>query len=174
GVVVVLVVDRPETMSYVTKEMVEASGQAGEGWLEVALDNLRNRTSPEMLEPAGEGVAVRVCCTGDAYDAARALVLDRLLAGAEHGALVAVHNRDRLLVLPLSREALGQVHLLEAVAQQSFREAPYPVSDEVIWAGGEEWCRVEVEVRGGTLHLGMPGELAGLLREVMGEEGEGQ
>jgi hypothetical protein len=168
GVVAVLVVDRPETMSYVTRDMVEESGRAGAEWLEVALDNLRNRTSPEMLEPIGEDTAVQLCCTGDAYDAARALVLDRLLPEAEHGALIAVPNRDRLLVLPLEPAALGQVHLLKAVAVQSFREAPYPVSEEVIWTDGQEWHRIDVELRDGTLRLGMPNELADVLRGLMG------
>jgi hypothetical protein len=168
-----LVVDHPETMSYVTRAMIEESGQPAEGWLEVALDNLRSRTSPDMLEPIGEDSGILLCCTNDAYDAARALVLDRLLPHSRAGALLAVPNRDRLMLMPIQTESLARLHLLKLVARKSFEEAPYPISDEVVWVRGEEWTRIPIEFADGTVRITAPEGFTEMLEELLDDGAEG-
>jgi uncharacterized protein YtpQ (UPF0354 family) len=168
GVILMLVVDHPQTMAYVTKKMIEESGRTGEEWLEVALDNLRERTSPEMLQALDEETGISLCLTNDAYDAARALVLERLLPeDAEHGWLVAVPNRDRLFVLPVCPESLVRLHLLQFIARQSFQDAPYPISDEVIWVRGEDWLLIPIDFAGGKLTVNVPEEFAEVLRQIV-------
>jgi hypothetical protein len=168
-VVVVLVVDHPDSMSYVTRRMVEESGEPGEHWLEVALENLRGQTNPEMLEPIDADTGILLCCTGDAYDAPRALVLDSLLPEAPFGALVGVPNRDRLLVLPLQPSALAKLHFVKLVAQQSYRQAPYPISNEVFWVRDGRWLRIPVEIRGTNINVTPPDEFVAVLQQMMGE-----
>jgi hypothetical protein len=165
--IVHLVIDHPETMSYVTRGMIQESGQPAEGWLEVALDNLRSRTSPDMLQPIGEDSGILLCCTNDAYDAARALILDRLLPEARVGALVAVPNRDRLMLMPIQAESLARLHLLKLVGRKSYEEAPYPISDEVYWVRGEEWTRIPIEFDEGTVRITAPEGFAEMLEELM-------
>jgi hypothetical protein len=143
-----LVIDSPETMFYVTEEMVTQSGQPGESWLEKAIANLRQRTQGDCLEVVDEDSGIRLCSTGDAYDAARVLLLDHLLPETqEFGCFVSVPSRDELLVLPVSARAMAFVHLLKVLAEKNFKSAPYPISDEVFWVRAGTWCRFPVEVR---------------------------
>src|SRR5438132_10095477 len=72
GLVISLVIDHPETMSYVTDEMVANSGTPADDWLERALDNLRERTPRAALEEIHDESGVRLCAIGDAYDSSRA------------------------------------------------------------------------------------------------------
>jgi hypothetical protein len=174
GLIVSLVIDHEETMSFVPEEKVRESGQSGEFWLERALENLRQRTSPDLLEAIDEETGILLCCTGDAYDAARALVVEYLLPEyAEHGYLLTTPNRDRLLVLPVRPEAIPRLHLLRLIARQSYQEAPYPISDEVFWVRGDVWRRFPIEIKDKTLTVTPPPEFIEVLGSLMpDEEGE--
>jgi hypothetical protein len=172
GLVVNLVIDCTETMRYVTGEMVRESGRPGSAWLDIALENLRGRTSPDQLEMVEE-VGVLLCTTGDAYDAARALVVEYLLPEyAERGYLLSIPNRDRLLLLPVEAEALARLHILQFAARQSHAEAPYPISDEVFWVRDGVWRRFGIEFKDGTLSVTPPPEFAEVLEELLPDEEE--
>src|SRR5919201_2624706 len=56
--VVNVVIDYPETMAYVTAEMIGRSGKPGGHWLEVALDNLRQMTTPDQLDLIDEETGI--------------------------------------------------------------------------------------------------------------------
>jgi hypothetical protein len=173
GLVVSLVIDHDETMSFVTQDKVRESGKPGDFWLDRALANLRERTSPDQLQSVDEETGILLCCTGDAYDAARALVVEYLLPEyAEHGYLLAVPNRDRLMVLPVRPEVIPHLHLLRLVAQKSYHEAPYPISDEVFWVRDEVWRRFPIELKGKTLTVTPPPEFIEVLNSMMPDREE--
>src|SRR5262249_55005942 len=95
--VVNLVVDYPSRMVYVTKEQVEKSGKPGQDWLKQAVANLLERTPEECLEVIDEESGILLGNAGDAYDAARALLLEELLPEAkEDGYFVGLPSRDQL------------------------------------------------------------------------------
>jgi hypothetical protein len=172
ALVVNLVVDGTETMRYVTEEMVRESGRPGAEWLDKAVANLRGRTSPDQVESIEE-VGILLCMTGDAYDAARGLTVEYLLPEyAEHGYLLAIPNRDRLLLLPVQAESLALLHVLQFAARQSYTDAPYPISDEVFWVRDGVWRRFGIEFTDGTLSVTPPPEFAEVLEELLPEEGE--
>lgn len=154
-----LVIDQPDTMSYVTEEMVNGSERSSEQWYETALANLKKRTQPDILEVVHAESGLSLCSTGDAYDATRALIIDDLKPGLpEPGCLLAIPSRDELLVLPLTPEALPHVHLLALLAEKNFRSAPYSVSDRVYWVRQGIWMNFPMQVRGEEIVVKPPEE----------------
>jgi hypothetical protein len=142
-----LVVDYPDAMSYVTREMVESSGRAGEVWLQRAVENLQAQTPAECLQVIHHESGLRQCVVGDAYDSSRVLLLDRLLPETrEQGYLVGLPGRDELLVLPVTAPALAYVPMLKGLAEHRFRSAPYAISDEVYWIHQGQWYVFPIEV----------------------------
>jgi len=168
GLVQVLVIDFPEAMNYVTRDMIEGSGRTGEQWLAFALDNLRAVTNPEMVVTLEDECGVFGCGTGDAYDAARALVMDRLWPdGAPHGFLLSVPTRDVLLFYPVDEELLDRrfPELLVATTKWHQNE-PYPISDKLFWVQGGRWQEVAWDCDDGQLSATLPGGL----RELFDDE----
>jgi hypothetical protein len=169
GLVQVLVIDHPDAMTYVTHDMIDESERSGEEWLAFALDNLRAISDGKSLVDLGEETGVFVGGVGDAYDAARALILDDLFdPPSPNGYLVAVPARDRLLVYPVDPEMLDErfpgllIATLEMHADQ-----PYPISDGIFWVSGAEWEPIGYEYADGELTVELPEGLRDLL------EGEG-
>ncbi len=172
GLVQVLVVDFPEAMNYVTRDMIEGSGRTGEEWLAFALDNLRAITGPEMVVTLEDECGVFGCGTGDAYDAARGLVMERLWPdAAPHGFLVGVPTRDALLFYPVDEELLDRrfTELLIATIKWHDKE-PYPISDKLFWVQGGEWEEVCWDYTDGKLTASLP---CGLRELFDDEEDEG-
>jgi hypothetical protein len=172
-----LVIDYPQSMVYVTQEMVAESGRPGETWLEPALENLKERTPSACLETIDPDSGLRLCAVGDAYDASRALLLETLLPGfEERGYFVALPSRDELLVLPVTKEAIVNVGWLKALADRNAKAAPYAISDEVYWVRGGAWLRFPIELRDEQLSITPPPEFLGILDELMGgmEEASGE
>jgi hypothetical protein len=171
-----LVIDRPETMSYVTEEMVARSGQPGDAWLERALENLRQRTPEDCFASVHEASGMLLCSVADAYDSSRALLLDVLLPEASRfGCLVAIPSRDELLVLPLTARSLPYLHLMKVLAEKNYRTAPYAISDEVFWVRHGVWRHFPIEVRPKELVVRPPPEFTALLDELApDDEGDGE
>jgi hypothetical protein len=145
--VVNLVVDYPRSLSYVTEDLIADSGRAGSDWLERALANLRERTPADAFQVIHEPSGLLLCGVGDAYDSARALLLDDLLPDStEFGCVVGLPCRDELLVMPVSAQAIPHVHLVRVLAQKSFASDPYPISDQVFWVQRSTWHRFPMEV----------------------------
>lgn len=154
-----LVIDHPETMSYVTQQMVERSGRSGDDWVKRALANLRARTPDECFQPVHEESGMLLCSVADAYDSSRALLLDLLLPEAEEfGCLTALPSRDELLVLPITAEALPYLHLLKVLAEKSYKTAPYAITDEVFWVHEGVWRLFPIDLRGNNVVAQPPPE----------------
>ena len=122
----------------------------------------------------GAGVRARdisICFVGDAYDSSRALLLDRLLPqNSAKGFFVAVPNRDQLLFLPVTREALQAVHLVKIVADKNYRGAPYPISPDVFWIREAVWRRFDIQVRDREVTITPPSEFATVMELLMVED----
>jgi hypothetical protein len=165
-----LVIDQPETMTYVTEPMIADSGRPGSAWLEQALSNLRARTPDDCFEQVHEESGLLLCCVGDAYDSSRALLVESVRTG-EHpaGFLVAVPSRDELLVLPVEAQALPHLHLLKVLADKNYHSAPYPISNEVYWIHRGSWRRFPIEMRQDKVVIQPPEDFVALLNQVIPE-----
>jgi len=139
-----LVIDSDEYMTYVTQGMMDASPDAEDDWLEVGLANLREATPADWLETFHAESGMLGGHAGDSYDAARALVLEDLGDDSPAGWLVAVPARDWLFALPVTAASLPGVPLLKVLAEKSFAEDAYPISDEVFWVRGGVWERLPI------------------------------
>jgi hypothetical protein len=167
-----LVVDYPQSMYYVSTQMVEESGRPGGEWLERAVANLRAQTPDDCFQVVHEESGLRQCTVGDAYDSSRALLLDALLpATAAEGYFVALPGRDELLVLPVTGPSLGFVPLLKSVAEQSFRTAPYAISEEVFWIRGGAWHLFPIELSGDQVTAHPPPAFREILDRLAPDEG---
>ena len=139
-----LVIDSDEYMTYVTQGMVEASGDSADAWLAVGVANLRDATPDDWLGTFHEETGMLGGHAGDSYDAARALVLEEFGEPSPAGWLVAVPARDWLFALPVTAASLPGVPLLKVLAEKSFAEDAYPISDEVFWVRGGVWERLPI------------------------------
>jgi hypothetical protein len=162
-----LVIDYPQSMSYVTEEMVAGSGRPGSDWLKQALDNLSAQTPADCLHTIDEDSGLRQCAVGDAYDSSRALLLDRLLPeSAADGYLVAIPGRDQLLVLPVTAAGLAYLPLLKALAEKAHKTAPYSISDEIFWVRAGRWHLFRVDIRGDNVTVQPPQEFLEILKRL--------
>jgi hypothetical protein len=167
GLCLNLVVDYPNRMCYVTEQLVNSSGQTGGNWMERALANLRARTPADCLGVVDEESGMRLCAVGDAYDSSRALILDTLLPDtAADGCFVAVPGRDQLLVLPVSSQGIGFIHLLKVLAGKNFQSAPYPISDDVFWVRAGVWRVFGIDISGQQATLQPPEEFLEVLQRL--------
>jgi hypothetical protein len=166
-----LVVDFPDRLCYVTDQLVEGSGQPGAAWLRQALANLLARTPADCFQVVDPDSGVLICGVADAYDTARALLLDDLLPETRaEGFFVALPGRDELLVLPVSALALGHVHLLRFLAEKNFRGTPYPISPHVYWVQGGSWYHFPIEIQGQNVAIRPPEAFVALLKRLLPEE----
>ena len=167
GLVATLVIDYPNSMSYVTTRMISESGQEGKYWVERATQNLRTITPPGCLTEAHAESGLLHCEIGDAYDASRALILDHLKPGhEENGFFVAIPGRDHLLVLPVSSGALAVLPWLHNVATCTHRNLPYPISPEVYWIRGGRWHHFPLELQGDKATVNPPPEFVEVLQRI--------
>ena len=162
-----LVIDYPQSMSYVTEQMVADSGREGNVWLERAVENLAAQTPADCFQIIHAESGLRHCTVGDAYDSSRALLLDRLLPETSpDGCLVAIPGRDELLVLPLSAAGLAQIPALKAIAEKSHQSAPYSISEEIYWVRGGQWFLFAVEVKGDNFTVSPPPDFLEVLQRI--------
>jgi uncharacterized protein YtpQ (UPF0354 family) len=167
GIAFILVIDSADSMRYVTAEMIEKSGGSGEEWAERALTNLRRHTPADYFERINDRTDILWGHCNDAYDAARALILDAVLPdAAELGCFVAVPTRDFLLALPVSAPALAQTRLLKALSAGFHSSKPYPISGAVFWVRGGEWHPFGVHLQGDTVTLTPPAAFLDVYRRL--------
>ncbi|MFN4259343.1 MAG: hypothetical protein ACK4RK_08585 [Gemmataceae bacterium] len=169
GLFVNLVIDFEQGMAYVTEQMVEESGRPGAEWLNVALANLHDRTPPDCFHMIDEDIGLRACLIHDAYDSSRALILDELLPEAQWGCFVAVPGRDHLLILPVTADSLGTVHLLKFLAQKDYQNTPYAISDQVYWVHDKDWHHFGIELEQDKATVQPPPAFVEILPELLPE-----
>lgn len=182
GLIVNMVIDHPKYMAYVTTALVEQSGRGEDEWLQAAKANLLAKTPEDYLEPINDEIDIRIGCHGDAYDAARALILDELMPDrTEYGFFVAVPTRDLLVVQPVTNDSLVHVHALKRFASDHHASKPYPISDEVYWVRRGEWFPFPIVITNDSIQVTPPDEfvsevLSRLSPEQLADEeaGEGE
>jgi hypothetical protein len=165
--VATLVIDYPNSMSYVTSQMIADSGHDGDFWLDRAVQNLRGNTPAGCLSEVHAESGLLQSEVGDAYDSSRALILDHLLPGHEtDGFFIAVPGRDHLLVLPVAEPALAFLPWLRSVAMRTHRNLPYPISGEIFWVRAGRWQHFPIEVQGDKAIVNPPDEFVEVLRRI--------
>jgi hypothetical protein len=170
-----LVIDYPQSMYYVTVAMVADSGRPAEEWLAQATANLKTQTPEGCFEVVHQDSGMRQCAIGDAYDSSRAFLLDELLPETRaEGYLVALPGRDEILVLPVTGPSLAYAPLLKNVAEQSFRTAPYAITDEVFWVHEGRWHLFPIDLSGETVTAQPPPEFLQILDRLVPDEDEEQ
>jgi hypothetical protein len=138
--VISLVIDFPHAMAYATEEMVQNSQVPAEELLDCALDNLRQDTPDDFLQPVTENLDLWLGHTGDGYDASRALLVEELLPqDAPAGLWLAVPSRDELYVWPVRPAGLQHLPHFKLFVQENYHKHPYPVSDEIFWLYQGRW-----------------------------------
>ena len=166
GLEINLVIDFPHTMAYVTDEMLEKTGQAGEDLLDVALANLRANTAEDFFERVSEELDIYIGHCGDGYDAARALLIEELLPESPAGFWVALPSREELAVWPVSFEALSKIHVIKLFATDNFRDNAYPVTDDVFWLWNGTWYPFGIRIDNENVTVSPPEEFLGALQEL--------
>jgi hypothetical protein len=170
GLEITIVIDFPQTMAFVTPQMLAASRKKGEDLLDVALENLRAATPADYFERASDELDIYIGHAGDGYDAARALLVEELMPDAPAGFWVAIPSREELAVWPVSFPALGRVHVLKMFAEENFRQHAYPVSDEVFWVWRGTWYRFGVALKDNDVVIDAPEPFGEALRELQGDD----
>ncbi len=174
GLDISLVIDFPNTMAYVTTDMLRTTPRTGDELLAVALENLRQSTPGDVLEPVSEEIDIHIGHTGDGYDAARALLVEELMPGCPHGCWVALPSRDELVVWPVSGPALAKIHVIKMFAAENFAKHAYPVTDEVFWVRGGAWHRFGIRMEDDTLVIDAPEEFQPVMEALRVEAGGGE
>jgi len=170
GLEINLVIDYPNTMAYVTEEMLRKTGAAGEDLLDLALTNLKANTPSDFFDKVSEELDIFVGHTGDGYDAARALLVEDLLPESPAGFWVAIPSREELAVWPVSFAALSKIHVIKLFAQDNFRDHAYPVTDDVFWVWNGTWYRFGIKVDDKNLTVSPPDEFMAALKLLEGDE----
>jgi hypothetical protein len=172
GLEITLVLDFPQTMAYVTDEMLKKSRKKGEDLLDVALENLRTATPGDYFERASDELDIYIGSLGDAYDATRSLLIEELMPDSPAGYWVAIPSREELAVWPVSFEALARVHVLKMFAEENYREHAYPITDEVFWVWHGTWYHFGISLKDNDLVIDAPDPFGEALRELEGDDGE--
>jgi len=136
-----LVIDLPESMSIVTKEMMQQAGGQPEKWLKIAKQNLIASTPPDWYKVEDTKSGLCRIAVNDSYDAPRALVLDELLPGkAPQGWFVITVAREETYFVPANDwTRMMTVGILKTFALKEFPKAAYALSDEVFWVHKGQW-----------------------------------
>ena len=161
-----LVIDFPNTMAYVTDDMLEKTGKAGEDLLALALSNLRAQTPPDFFDKVSEELNIYVGHSGDGYDAARALLIDDLLPDSPAGFWVVIPSREELAVWPVSFAALAKIHVIKMFAQDNYRDHAYPVTDEVFWVWQGMWYPFGITIDDKNVTVSPPDEFLPVLQQL--------
>lgn len=147
-----IVIDYPETVSYVVQHDLDTWGTTFEAIYPIALENLRKRTSPKkVVRPIKQLPTMKIYNAMDAFDAARALLLQDLLTPwPKYGAIFAVPTRDNLMFAPV--EGMDTMKALDGMITITarFLENPSnPISDQVFWFDGKTFDVIGIKQENG-------------------------
>lgn len=173
GLEINIVIDFPNTMAYVTDEMLKKTGTSGEDLLDLALANLKADTADDFFDQVSEEIDIYVGHSGDGYDAARALLIEDLLPESPAGFWVAIPSREELAVWPVSFEALSKIHVIKMFARDNYRDHAYPVTDDVFWLWRGVWYSFGIKIDENNVTVSPPDEFIEALKELEGE-GDGE
>lgn len=180
-----LVVDLPDTMSFVTDPMLAEAGRPADEWVARAKQNLIDRTPDDWFVVEHPESGICRINVNDSYDAPRALVLDELLPGrADRGWFVAPIAREEVYFVPVSGAnwfpargdglvlvpsvnplATTYLPMLKRLAEQEYPKTNYALSDQLFWVYQGAWYHYRLEsVDGNTLAI-PPQEFLNVLGE---------
>ncbi len=166
GLEINLVIDYPNTMAYVTEDMLKKTSQSAEDLLDLAFDNLRQSTTGDFFEQVSDELDIFVGHSGDGYDAARALLIEDLLPETSAGFLVAIPSRDELVVWPVSFKALEKIHVIKLFAADNYRDHAYPITDDVFWLWHGTWYAFGIHIDEKEITISPPEEFVQALKQL--------
>lgn len=172
GLEINLVIDYPNTMAYVTDDMLKKTGKSGEDLLDVALANLKADTPEDFFDRVSEELDIYVGHTGDGYDAARALLVEDILPESPAGFWVAIPSREELAAWPVSFAALSKIHVIKLFARDNYRDHAYPVTEDVFWVWRGTWYPFGIRVDDKNVTVTPPDEFMAALKELEGGGGK--
>lgn len=116
GLHTVMVLDRPTTAAYITRDMLQKIGLEETEAFDIAIEHLRRNWKCDPVRNAAEGRAMAVVKGVDTYDAARLLLVPECLQDGET-VVALIPDRDTLTLLPPPKDNDWQaVHKLAANA----------------------------------------------------------
>lgn len=133
GIKAVIVVDRPDSIGFVTPELVGEWGKSVDELFEVALANVLEQDEPEVNPVKGSAIQA---LTGESlFVTAWVLMLDRLFDPMpRHGGLVAMPQSRVLLFLPIVDVSVAPaVGPLIALSDGLFKKGPDSLSPNLYW-----------------------------------------
>ena len=101
--------------------------------------NLQAQTPADCLQVIHEESGLRQCPSATPTTRAGAAARRPAPRDARRGLSRGHAGPRRTARLPVTGRAVGYVPLLKSVAEQSFRTAPYAISDEVFWVDEGQW-----------------------------------
>jgi hypothetical protein len=136
----------------------------------MALDNLRQRSSPTAWKVMPEMPGVLSYGTGDSYDATRALILGNLLdPWPMEGALLSLPTRDLLMCVRLDTlEALKHAQGMIGFGHFLYGQGGYEISDQLFWFDGKSWERVPITFEPNGTHVMVTERLTNALNRLKG------
>jgi hypothetical protein len=152
-----LVIDFPNTMAYVTKDLMNKSETPPGDWVDIALKNLMTRTDPKCLDLVREDEGLYCIHTNDSYDASRAMILCEMTGNDPAGWLVAVPARDWVFAMKVETKGIAHFHMMKHLAEKYFEKQPYPISDELFWVRpGKSWVVFKIEFKEDSIQVYPP------------------
>jgi hypothetical protein len=133
GIQAVIVVDRPDSISFVTPELMGEWGKSVDELFEEALANVREQDEPEVNPVKGSAIQA---LTGESlFVTAWVLMLDRLFDPMpRHGGLVAMPQNRVLLFLPIVDVSVAPaIGPLIALSDGLFKKGPDSLSPNLYW-----------------------------------------
>jgi hypothetical protein len=131
--IVTLVYDLPNSMQFVTDDKLKAWNVGWYEALEVARENLDEKQGTLI----SIGDQVYICSTGDAYDAARMLKVDKLRELKVAGDVVAMPVTRDCLILTGADDEEGLAIMAEIAEKES--GSPRPICSVPARLAGDEW-----------------------------------
>jgi hypothetical protein len=169
-----LVIDFPQSMAYVNGELMDQSETPAGDWLDIALENLMDRTPVEWLELAMPDMGIYCGHLNDSYDAARALILPRLQDAGAAGWLIAIPARDWLFAMKVEVPAIAHLPGFKNLTMKFFEQQPYPISEEIFWVRHEKpWVHFPLCFTDDTVQITPPVEILPYLGFTESELTEG-
>jgi hypothetical protein len=153
----------------VTHEDLAAWGVTFQKAYDVAIANLRKRSTKARWQEVDTVPGMSIYLPGDGDAASRSLLVAELVNVPPEGLLFAVPSRDQFLVVRLAdADALEAIRVLVNVAHVAAASHRDPLTDQLFWYDGEQIVHVPVVPREDDLDVVPPPGLLAAVERLVG------
>ena len=175
GVVTMLAIDYPETVSTVNRASAVEWGIPDEELFRVALANLEQRFGlGDPVKTELKNGTLHIFSAEHFFAASHALLMEQRpdLVG-EYGAMVAIPTRHTFLVCPVnSFHIVHDIAMLLNVARKAEADGPGSITDQLYFFRYGKFSRLVSSLEGGQMKLTVPPEFQRVLEELQPEPEE--